>query len=228
MFGTVRRPVCCIASSTRRGPWNRRSTRVMLTTAAGTSGQTLSFVVPGAARWAALTAASAAAATAQQAATPAQCGWLGGGSPKPPEDEDLLARAQRYFDEAAASATGTLSGAAATAAGARPLQVATQFGSGGFCGFAVGYALRKAGGPATVVFGTGFALLQLGSTCGWLEVHWDKIEADIMDKLGATKDKTGAWNGGELFQNAVAWLTEDTGISAGGFGLALVAGFRAG
>ncbi len=77
-----------------------------------------------------------------------------------------------------------------------------QVSFGGLAGFAVGYALKKVGRVALVVFGLLFIAVQLLAYFGLIEVNWLRIQQIAQPAL----QKTGlesAWNAllGVLTQN---------------------------
>jgi uncharacterized membrane protein (Fun14 family) len=77
-----------------------------------------------------------------------------------------------------------------------------QISFGGLAGFAVGYALKKIGRVALVVFGLLFITVQVLAYLGFIEVNWLRIQqvaSPVLERSGLE----GAWKGllGVLTQN---------------------------
>jgi uncharacterized membrane protein (Fun14 family) len=77
-----------------------------------------------------------------------------------------------------------------------------QISFGGLAGFAVGYALKRVGRVALVVFGLLFITLQGLAYAGFIEVHWLRIQ-QVANPILERNSLQGAWNGllGILTQN---------------------------
>ena len=96
----------------------------------------------------------------------------------------------------------------------------SQLGVGGLAGFAVGYALKKAGKVLAVLLGLLFVALQLLASQGFLTVHWHELEARV-DPLLQGDSLVGLW------QRLLDVLTYNLAF-AGAFVPGLVLGLRRG
>lgn len=77
-----------------------------------------------------------------------------------------------------------------------------QISFGGLAGFAVGYALKKVGRVALVVFGLLFVVVQLLAYLGFIEVNWLRIQ-QVASPVLERNSLESAWKGllGVLTQN---------------------------
>ena len=69
-------------------------------------------------------------------------------------------------------------GSPGTAPGTEPPPLGT-LGVGGLLGASAGYAAKKLSRVALLAVGLGFLLVQLLAWQGWIEVHWEQVEAEI-------------------------------------------------
>ncbi len=95
-----------------------------------------------------------------------------------------------------------------------------QISFGGLAGFAVGYALKKIGRTALVIFGLLFIALQVLAFMGFVEVHWLRIEQAASPAL-RREGLEGAWK-------ALLGVLAHNIPFAGAFVPGLLLGLRAG
>jgi len=93
-------------------------------------------------------------------------------------------------------------------------------GVGGLFGAAVGYAAKKLSRVALLVVGLGFLLVQVLAWYGWVEVHWEHVEA-------AARAQWQSPDGTTLLDRA--WRVASANLPFGGaFATGFVLGFRLG
>jgi uncharacterized membrane protein (Fun14 family) len=95
-----------------------------------------------------------------------------------------------------------------------------QISFGGLSGFAVGYALKKVGRVALVVFGLLFITLQALAYAGFIEVNWLRIQ-QVANPVLERNSLEGTWKG------LLAVLTQNIPF-AGAFVPGLLLGLRMG
>jgi uncharacterized membrane protein (Fun14 family) len=95
-----------------------------------------------------------------------------------------------------------------------------QISFGGLAGFAVGYALKKVGRVALVVFGLLFITLQGLAYAGFIEVHWLRIQ-QVANPVLERNSLQGIWN------SLLAVLTQNIPF-AGAFVPGVLLGLRFG
>jgi uncharacterized membrane protein (Fun14 family) len=104
----------------------------------------------------------------------------------------------------------------------------TQISYGFICGYCSGYAMKKVGKVASVVFGLGFMGLQTLSYQGYIEVDHNVIKKSVESWLdlnvdGKVDDKDGALAYNKLMEVLTYNLPAGSGFSAG-----FVGGIRSG
>jgi uncharacterized membrane protein (Fun14 family) len=106
--------------------------------------------------------------------------------------------------------------------------IPNQISYGFVCGFSSGYALKKIGRAASIVFGMGFMTLQALSYTGYVTVNHGAIKSDVESALDVNDD--GIVDGEDM--NAIKDKVMDvlTFNMAGGsgFGTGFLGGFRSG
>jgi uncharacterized membrane protein (Fun14 family) len=55
-------------------------------------------------------------------------------------------------------------------------------------GFCSGYALKQVGKVAAVTIGTLFVLAQVAQSKGYIEIHWHKVEKDVVNAVDPDGD----------------------------------------
>lgn len=95
-----------------------------------------------------------------------------------------------------------------------------------FCGFAAGYFVKVALRLAALVAGFVFCVLQLLRHRGYIDIHWDRIDADLRAQCDLNNDGTLSWE--DLSAESSQWLlVMQTGLpSAMAFGTGLAVGLR--
>jgi len=106
-----------------------------------------------------------------------------------------------------------------------PIQVLSEPGTyyGFTAGACTGFALKKIAKAAAFTFGAVFVGFQLAAQTGYLAVNWDKVEHDIRKYLPEKRTSES-----EMVDDAVTYLTTNTGIAAGVFTAGFVTGLRMG
>lgn len=106
--------------------------------------------------------------------------------------------------------------------------IPTEISYGFVCGFSSGFALKKIGKAASIVFGLGFVTLQSLSYAGYVDVNHAALQKNVENALDLNKD-------GFVDAKDVAQLKEKVmevlqfGMTGGaGFGAGFVGGFRSG
>jgi len=106
------------------------------------------------------------------------------------------------------------------------MEYATEFGLSGFCGYAAGFAIKRA--AQAVVFTTGclFVAMQVMANHGYVTVHWEKIERDWKGQLD--QDGDGALTARDMNSTyqQLSNMLEHGLPGAAGFGSGLLMGLR--
>lgn len=93
---------------------------------------------------------------------------------------------------------------------------ATTFSFGGLSGYCCGVAVKKVSKAAVGVFGGLFCIAQLAHQQGYVTVHMEKVEKDVMKILDTNEDgKLDEKDAAAWLSKSVGMLTCDTKISAG-------------
>mmetsp|Transcript_39879 Transcript_39879/g.80549 ORF Transcript_39879/g.80549 Transcript_39879/m.80549 type:complete len:168 (-) Transcript_39879:48-551(-) len=100
---------------------------------------------------------------------------------------------------------------------------------GSLLGFCSGFALKKAGKAATVMFGGIFCLQQALAYKGYIAVNWDKVEKDLTYLLDVNQDgKLDAKDLDHGYAMALKVLQYNAASVTGGFGAGFLVGVRKG
>eukprot|EP00931_Biecheleriopsis_adriatica_P113530 TRINITY_DN88596_c0_g1_i1.p1 TRINITY_DN88596_c0_g1~~TRINITY_DN88596_c0_g1_i1.p1 ORF type:complete len:194 (+),score=47.50 TRINITY_DN88596_c0_g1_i1:75-584(+) len=100
---------------------------------------------------------------------------------------------------------------------------------GGLSGFCSGFALKKVGKAAAVIFGGIFALQQALAYNGYVTVNWEKVEKDMSKLLDTNKDgKLDAKDLGVGYKKALEILQYNNAGLSGGFAGGFLLGVRYG
>lgn len=106
------------------------------------------------------------------------------------------------------------------------VEYATEFGISGFCGYAAGFAIKRA--AQAVIFTTGclFVAMQVMANHGYVTVHWDKIERDWKGQLDQDGDGALTVRDMNSQYQQLASMLEHGLPGATGFGSGLLLGLR--
>eukprot|EP00469_Lotharella_globosa_P012284 CAMPEP_0167773534 /NCGR_PEP_ID=MMETSP0111_2-20121227/1479_1 /TAXON_ID=91324 /ORGANISM="Lotharella globosa, Strain CCCM811" /LENGTH=150 /DNA_ID=CAMNT_0007663193 /DNA_START=291 /DNA_END=743 /DNA_ORIENTATION=+ len=110
--------------------------------------------------------------------------------------------------------------------GEEVLPIAGALTLGGVTGYCTGKAVRVFGQGASIVFGITFIALQGAAYCGFVTVHWDKIQQAVIQQ--ADMDGNGRIDEKDLQEwtkKGETVLTHDFSLK-GGFGAGFLAGIR--
>ena len=106
-----------------------------------------------------------------------------------------------------------------------PMRILSEPGTyyGFTAGACTGFALKKIAKAAAFTFGAVFVGFQLAAQTGYVSVNWDKVENDIRKYLPEKPTSES-----EAVNDAVRYLTTNTGIAAGVFTAGFVTGLKMG
>jgi uncharacterized membrane protein (Fun14 family) len=101
--------------------------------------------------------------------------------------------------------------------------IPTQISYGFLCGYSSGYALKKVGKVASVIFGLGFVTLQSLSYAGYLTIDHGALKKDVekaldLNKDGVVDDKDAAVAYNKLMDVLQFNMTGGSGFAAGFLG----------
>lgn len=112
-------------------------------------------------------------------------------------------------------------------AGVMPVAGSLTFGA--LTGYCSGYFLKKAGKAVAATFGAVFILFQMAALKGYVQVHWDRIERDVMCLLDLNKDgKVDYRDSKYALQKTVDILSSNMAATGTGFTGGFLTGWRAG
>ncbi len=106
--------------------------------------------------------------------------------------------------------------------------VPTQISYGFLCGYSSGYALKKVGKAASVVFGLGFVTLQSLSYAGYLKVDHGALKKDVEKVLDLNKDGKVDDKDANIAYNKVMEVLQFNMTGGSGFAAGFVGGMRSG
>lgn len=101
--------------------------------------------------------------------------------------------------------------------------IPTQISYGFLCGYSSGYALKKVGKVASVVFGLGFMTLQSLAYAGYIQVDHSALKKDVekvfdLNKDGVVDDKDGKLAYDQVMEVLQFNMTGGSGFAAGFMG----------
>lgn len=104
----------------------------------------------------------------------------------------------------------------------------TQLSYGFICGYSSGYALKKVGKAASIVFGLGFATLQTLSYSGYIEINHSRLKEDVEKALDLNRD--GNVDGIDVSEGAEKLLKvlQYNMVGGSGFAAGFFGGIRSG
>lgn len=106
--------------------------------------------------------------------------------------------------------------------------IPTQLSYGFISGYCSGYALKKVGKTAAVVFGLGFMSLQTLSYYGYVKVDHGQIKKDVESLLDLNKDGRIDRSDGELAYDKLMSVLQFSLPGGSGFAAGFVGGIRSG
>ena len=106
--------------------------------------------------------------------------------------------------------------------------VPTDISYGFVCGFSSGFAFKKVGKVASVVFGLGFATLQTLSYAGYIDVDHTQLQKDVEKVMDFNKDGKVDAKDGEQAMDKVMEVLQFGMPGGAGFTAGFVGGFRSG
>lgn len=106
--------------------------------------------------------------------------------------------------------------------------IPTQLSYGFISGYCSGYALKKVGRTAAVVFGLGFMSLQTLSYYGYVKVDHGQIRKDVESLLDLNQDGTVDRSDGELAYDKLMSVLQFNLPGGSGFAAGFVGGIRSG
>ena len=166
-------------------------------------------------------ALSTALTTISSTSTIALCEGKGKGNKD--DDDDILTKIKFYLDLDTLGQTigGKVNDAIATG-------VPTEISYGFVCGFSSGFALKKIGKVASVVFGLGFVSLQALSYSGYIDVDHAQLKKDVEKAMDFNND--GKVDGADMHQakDKVMEVLQFGMNGGAGFAAGFVGGFRSG
>ena len=107
----------------------------------------------------------------------------------------------------------------------RPVKILSEPGTyyGFTAGICTGFALKKVAKAAAFTFGAVFMGFQVASRTGYVNVNWKKVEDDVKRYLPEKPSDES-----DVINDAVKFLTDNTGIAATVFSVGFVAGLKLG
>ena len=106
--------------------------------------------------------------------------------------------------------------------------IPTQISYGFLCGYSSGYALKKVGKVASVIFGLGFVTLQSLSYAGYLQIDHGALKKDVEKVLDLNKDGTIDDKDANIAYNKVMEVLQFNMTGGSGFAAGFVGGMRSG
>lgn len=97
---------------------------------------------------------------------------------------------------------------------------------GSIVGYCSGSAAKKIGKALSIVLGMGFILVQSAVYTGYIEVDWDKVQKDAVEKIDATGDGKLDTNDLQAYWKKVKKILTHKVPSAGGFSLGFLYGLQ--
>mmetsp|Transcript_41239 Transcript_41239/g.81383 ORF Transcript_41239/g.81383 Transcript_41239/m.81383 type:complete len:162 (-) Transcript_41239:83-568(-) len=100
---------------------------------------------------------------------------------------------------------------------------------GSIVGFCAGFALKKTGKAAAIVFGLIYSFQQALAYQGYITVNWPRVEQDLTSLLDLNKDgKVDAKDFNAGYASALKVLQHNTVAISGGFGAGFLYGVKKG
>mmetsp|Transcript_1657 Transcript_1657/g.2021 ORF Transcript_1657/g.2021 Transcript_1657/m.2021 type:complete len:194 (+) Transcript_1657:92-673(+) len=106
--------------------------------------------------------------------------------------------------------------------------VPTQISYGFVCGFSSGYAMKKIGKVASVVFGLGFVTLQSLSYAGYINVDHKALQKDVENAFDLNNDGKVDDQDANIVYNKVMEVLQFNMTGGSGFAAGFVGGVRSG
>ncbi|GFH49134.1 hypothetical protein CTEN210_05610 [Chaetoceros tenuissimus] len=106
--------------------------------------------------------------------------------------------------------------------------VPTEISYGFVCGFSSGFALKKVGKVASIMFGLGFATLQTLSYAGYIDVDHSQLQKDVEKMMDLNSDGKIDAKDGEKVMDKVMEVLQFGMVGGGGFAAGFIGGFRSG
>mmetsp|Transcript_3344 Transcript_3344/g.4863 ORF Transcript_3344/g.4863 Transcript_3344/m.4863 type:complete len:203 (+) Transcript_3344:91-699(+) len=106
--------------------------------------------------------------------------------------------------------------------------IPTQISYGFLCGYSSGYALKKVGKAASVVFGLGFVTLQSLSYAGYLQINHGALKKDVERVLDLNQDGTVDDKDVNMAYEKVMEVLQFNMTGGSGFAAGFIGGMRSG
>lgn len=106
--------------------------------------------------------------------------------------------------------------------------VPTQISYGFLCGYSSGFALKKVGKVASVVFGLGFVTLQSLSYAGYLQIDHSALKKDVENALDLNKDGKVDDDDAMIVYDKLMEILQFNMTGGSGFVAGFLGGFRSG
>mmetsp|Transcript_15234 Transcript_15234/g.22806 ORF Transcript_15234/g.22806 Transcript_15234/m.22806 type:complete len:201 (-) Transcript_15234:291-893(-) len=106
--------------------------------------------------------------------------------------------------------------------------VPTQISYGFVCGFSSGYALKKVGKIASVVFGLGFATLQSLAYAGYIEINHNQLKMDVEKVMDLNRDGKVDGDDANIAMDKVMKVLQFNMVGGSGFAAGFLGGVKSG